>query len=45
MREALLDRRTQDAAPAGIVRPEEIFDLSELRGGFEAGGVVIRSLM
>jgi len=23
----------------------EIFDLSELRGGFEAGGIVIRSLM
>jgi hypothetical protein len=38
MRDALLDRLAQDAAPVGIVRAEEIFDLSELRGGFEAGG-------
>jgi NAD(P)-dependent dehydrogenase (short-subunit alcohol dehydrogenase family) len=42
--EALLERRAQDPALAGIVGAEEMFELSELSGGFEARGIGIKAL-
>lgn len=42
--QALLDRRAADPALSGVVGAEELFDLAELRGGFERSGIEIVSL-
>jgi NAD(P)-dependent dehydrogenase (short-subunit alcohol dehydrogenase family) len=39
--QALLDRRAADPTLSGVLGAEEIFDLSELRNGFESRGIDI----
>ncbi len=43
--EALLDRRAAEPTLRGVLGAEEVFDLSELRCGFERRGIQIRSLI
>lgn len=40
----LLDRKDQGDIPSGVLGVDDVFDLSEVRSGFEAHGIRIAAL-